>query len=114
MALAAVAAYCNSFAVPFLLDDPVWIVSNTSIRHLWPIGDVLYPPHEPLVRGRPMVSLTLAINYALGGTNVWGYHADEPRHSCLGELDALRRCATNALVAQASESDSTRPPLPWP
>ena len=29
----------------------------------------------PLVGGRPVVSLTLAINYALGGMNVWGYHA---------------------------------------
>jgi tetratricopeptide (TPR) repeat protein len=25
--------------------------------------------------GRPLVNLTLALNYALGGTEVWGYHA---------------------------------------
>ena len=74
IALAAVAAYLNSFAVPFLFDDLVWISNNTSIRHLSPIWQVLYPPHDALVRGRPVVSLTLAINYALGGMNVWGYH----------------------------------------
>ena len=74
IALAAVAVYLNSFAVPFLLDDLVWISKNPSIRHLWPIWQVLYPPHDALVRGRPVVSLTLAINYALGGMNVWGYH----------------------------------------
>ncbi len=75
IALAAIAAYQNSFAGAFLLDDNVWIVENTSIRHLWPIWPLLFPPNTTMVSGRPLVSFTLAVNYALGGTNVWGYHA---------------------------------------
>ncbi len=73
--LAAVAAYHNSLAGPFIFDDASWIKENSSIRHLWPIWPVLFPSHATLVGGRPVVSLTLAINYALGGLNVWGYHA---------------------------------------
>jgi hypothetical protein len=73
--LAALAAYGNSFTGAFLFDDCPWIVENAGIRHLWPIWHVLLPPSDVLVGGRPVVSLTLAINYALGGTSVWGYHA---------------------------------------
>ena len=50
-------------------------MENPSIQHLWPIWQVLFPPNAAIVGGRPVVSLTLAINYALGGMNVWGYHA---------------------------------------
>ena len=32
-------------------------------------------PFATTVSGRPVVCLTLALNYALGGLNVWGYHA---------------------------------------
>jgi protein O-mannosyl-transferase len=75
IALAAVAVYSNSFAGALVFDDVPWITRNFSIRHLWPIGEVLFPPHAELIGGRPLVSLTLAVNYALGGLNVWGYHA---------------------------------------
>ena len=75
IALAALAAYCDSFAGPLILDDPIWIKDNPSIRHLVPIWPVLFPPNAEEIGGRPVVSLTLAVNYALGGTNVWGYHA---------------------------------------
>jgi protein O-mannosyl-transferase len=73
--LAAVAAYQNSFAGVFLLDDRPWIVENADIRRLWPIWRILFQPSDVLVGGRPMVTLTLAVNYALGGLNLWGYHA---------------------------------------
>ena len=73
--LAAIAAYHNSFAGPFIFDDYFWIVENTSIRHLSPIWQVLFPRNAALVGGRPVLSLTLAVNYALGGMDVWGYHA---------------------------------------
>ncbi|HXA14727.1 MAG TPA: tetratricopeptide repeat protein [Opitutaceae bacterium] len=73
--LAALAAYHNSFSGPFIFDDELWITKNPTIRHLWPVWPVLSPPPGLIVRGRPLLNLSLAINYALGGTNVWGYHA---------------------------------------
>src|SRR5258708_6081233 len=75
ISLAALAAYANSFGGAFVFDDQGWIVENTTIRHLWPIGDVLFPVDAHRVGGRPIVSLSLALNYALGGVNVWGDHA---------------------------------------
>ncbi len=75
LVLAAMAAYHNSYGGAFVFDDNLWIVENPSIRQLWPIWQVLWPRDAGMVGGRPVVSLTLAVNYALGGTDVWGYHA---------------------------------------
>ncbi len=75
IAAATAAAYCNSLAGPLIFDDQTWIEKNPTIRHLWPIGSVLFPPNAENIGGRPVVSLTLAINYALGGMDVGGYHA---------------------------------------
>lgn len=73
LAGAALLAYVNSFAVPFLFDDLPAIVANPSIRHL---ADALNPPASgATVSGRPLLNLSFALNYALGGTGVRGYHA---------------------------------------
>jgi tetratricopeptide (TPR) repeat protein len=73
--LAACAAYHNSFSGPFVFDDIPAILDNPSIRHLWPITRVMVAPLSSAgANGRPMVNLSLAVNYALGGTNVGGYH----------------------------------------
>jgi Tfp pilus assembly protein PilF len=69
---AALAFYRNSFAVPFVYDDVPAIAGNPSIQSLW---TSLAPPPHLTTSGRPLVNLTLAINHALGGTDVWGYHA---------------------------------------
>jgi tetratricopeptide (TPR) repeat protein len=74
---AGLLAYHNSCAGSFFHDDFGSILENPTIRHLWPIWQPLSPPHEGglTVAGRPLINLSLAINYALGGYNVWGYHA---------------------------------------
>jgi tetratricopeptide (TPR) repeat protein len=74
--LAVVAAYSNSFSGPFVCDDIPAIVNNPTIRHLQSIGQVLSPPRNgETVSGRPLLNLSLGLNYALGSTAVWGYHA---------------------------------------
>jgi Tfp pilus assembly protein PilF len=72
----AVAAYWNSFQGAFVFDDIYAVVENPTIRSLWPLGPVLDSTHigSP-TDGRPVVNLSLAVNYALGGLNPWGYHA---------------------------------------
>jgi tetratricopeptide (TPR) repeat protein len=73
---AALAAYQNSFRVPFLFDDGMAILGNSSIRRLWPPGEIFSLQATGLsVSGRPVANLTLALNYALSGTHVWSYHA---------------------------------------
>src|ERR1043166_1541952 len=74
--VAVAAAFSNSFSGPFIFDDIGCILENPSIRHLWPIGPVLSPASEGgrTVAGRPLVNLSLAVNYAISGTNAWSYH----------------------------------------
>ena len=76
IAAAVLAAYANSLSVPFVFDDGPSIADNPTIRRLWPIGPALSPPAGGLtVSGRPVLNLSLAVNYAIGGTSVWSYHA---------------------------------------
>ena len=73
---ACVAAYHNTFSLPFVFDDQLAIVENATIRRLWPLIDVLRGPQDGSgVAGRPLLNLTFAINHALGGLDVRGYHA---------------------------------------
>ena len=74
---AGLLAYQNSFTGSFFHDDFGAIIENPTIRHLWPIWRPLLPLHGSgwTVAGRPLINLSLAINYALGGYHVWGYHA---------------------------------------
>ncbi len=70
---AAWAAYAGSFSAPFVFDSNLVVVNNPTIRHL---ATALQPPHNgSTVEGRPLVNLSLALNYALSGTRVGSYHA---------------------------------------
>jgi tetratricopeptide (TPR) repeat protein len=74
--LATLVAYENSFGNPFLFDDDPTILKNPTIRRLWAISDVLCPPKNgETVTGRPLLNLTMAINYAISGEEPWSYHA---------------------------------------
>ena len=68
--------YANSLSVPFVYLDIASIRDNPTIRHLWPLSGVLHPPLDQgiTVEGRPLVNLSLALNYAVSGPGVWSYH----------------------------------------
>jgi tetratricopeptide (TPR) repeat protein len=73
IALAAGAAYGNTFGAPFVFDDAASIADNPTLRGFW---TAFAPPAGGLtVSGRPLVNASLALNRALGGEAVWGYHA---------------------------------------
>ncbi len=77
LALAAIvfAAWSNSFHGPFILDDMPAITENSTIRNLSDWRATLSPPGQgQTVSGRPVVNLTLAVNWAIGGPSVFGYH----------------------------------------
>lgn len=76
-------AYANSFSGPFIFDDSPWIEASPHIRHLWPLWNTLQPPEGATGTGRPVVCLTLALNYAVSGLNAWSYHvANLAIHVC--------------------------------
>ena len=64
-------AYHNSFGGPFVLDDPGSIYNNPSIGSLW---ESVFPPKGQTVSLRPVVNLTLALNYRWHQDRVFGYH----------------------------------------
>jgi len=64
-------AYYNSFTVPLLFDDIPAIANNTTIRQ-W--DTTLQPPVASTAGGRPVLNLSLALNYAVSGTAVRSYH----------------------------------------
>jgi len=70
-----VGAYAGSLGGPFIFDDMGSVPDNPFIRSLWPPQFLWKTPAEEAVSGRPVVALTLAINYAIGGLHVRGYHA---------------------------------------
>jgi len=74
LVVAGVLAYATSFSNPFLYDDQTAIVKNTQIRTLSPVSVPLTPPRDTPVAGRPLVNLSLAVNYAYGGLDVTSYH----------------------------------------
>jgi tetratricopeptide (TPR) repeat protein len=69
---AGAAAYANSFRGVFLFDDTFAIVENAAVRHLWPPWR---PALSPMYASRPLLGLSMAANYAVGGLDPWGYHA---------------------------------------
>ncbi len=76
LAACTLAAYHGCFRVPFVFDDTTAVLENPSIRSLWPVWGAFFPPAEATTMGgRPLANLTLALNYAVSGTDVWSYHA---------------------------------------
>src|SRR6266478_3791532 len=73
LALLCAAAYRNTFHAPFLFDDLPAILQNPAVRRFWPLSAVVTGSFAGL-SGRPLISLSLAFNYALGGYDVVGYH----------------------------------------
>lgn len=72
--LAGLVIYSAGLANPLLFDDAAAVSGNLSIRQLSPISVPLHPPTGTSVAGRPLTNLTFALNYAMGGLDVTGYH----------------------------------------
>ena len=72
--VAGLVVYSNSIGNPFVFDDHPSIVDNPHIRGLWPLTETLTGPPESGANGRPVVALSLALNYRLSGLDVWSYH----------------------------------------
>ena len=72
IAVAALAAYANSFGGPFVYDDGPALANNATLHHF---ASAFFPPAGTTTSGRPLVNLSFALNYAISGPSVWSYHA---------------------------------------
>lgn len=66
--------YAGSLSGVFVYDDDETIVRNPHVRTLAPIAEALTAPPHSALSGRPLVSLSLALNHAAGGLEPAGYH----------------------------------------
>jgi Tfp pilus assembly protein PilF len=73
-------AYGPAARAPFVHDDNISVLGNPSIVRLWPLFGTadqpgpLNPPRDAVTSGRPLVNLSLALNYQIGGYDTVGYH----------------------------------------
>jgi protein O-mannosyl-transferase len=79
------AAYANSFRVPFLLDDNDAIAANPTIRSL---VSAWIPPSDSGITtsGRPLLNVSFALNHRWHGTDVTCYHVTNLSIHALGAL----------------------------
>ncbi len=92
--LAVLAAYSNSFNGAFVFDDRVTFEDSPNLRSLWPIWRAAWANPNTAPGGRPLVSLSLALNYAISGERAWSYHAFNVMVHCAAAaalLGVLRR-----------------------
>jgi tetratricopeptide (TPR) repeat protein len=67
LAVVVLVLYANSFSVPFLFDDYFEISRNPMVK-------AIEPPLDYLTRARGIPAFTIALNYRLGGFDLWGFH----------------------------------------
>jgi cytochrome c-type biogenesis protein CcmH/NrfG len=79
LAVAVGLVYARSLSAPWIFDDSLSVLANRSITSLWPlVGDAEQPgPLQSLVENpmsaRPLVNVSLAVNYSFGGLDPRGY-----------------------------------------
>jgi protein O-mannosyl-transferase len=71
IAVAIFVTYANALHGPFIFDDLQAITNNSAIRSL---STAMSAPPQSAIDGRPLVCLSLALNYAIGGYDPVGYH----------------------------------------
>src|SRR6188768_1454379 len=73
LAICLGAVYGRALTVPFIYDDRSSILTNTSIKSLWPLVGTakhpgpLTPPADLPTSARPLINLSFAVNYYFGG-----------------------------------------------
>jgi Flp pilus assembly protein TadD len=114
LAVAVLLVYSNTLNGPFQYDDAFDIKNNLTIRRLWPLWDLIYVPGKGFMT-RPMVNLTFALNYALGGFRPFPYHLTNlliHLGASLALLGVVRRSlALSSLRGQFLEARATLPLL---
>ena len=73
LTFAVALVYANSLSAPFLFDDAGAVLGNPTIRSLASLAVFNPPADGSTTTGRPLVNLSYALNYALGGEHVVGY-----------------------------------------
>jgi hypothetical protein len=66
--------YANDLHGPFIYDDYNSVLQNDHIESIFPLSRSMTAPDRNILVGRPIVCLSMAINYAVGGRDPFTYH----------------------------------------
>jgi len=111
--LVVVAAYSNTLHNQPALDDGWVIFDNSLIKTLKNVPEIFRRPYNTVLPGnnaglyRPVTTLSYAINYAVGGPNVVGYHLV---NIALHALTCLLVLELGGLLWSAAASARARSP----
>jgi len=117
--------YGRTLRQPFVFDDRGSVLENSSIQRLRPLlGDERGPgplnASNPITGGRPLVNLSLALNYRLGQLSPAGYHLFNVVVHLLSAIllwaivsETLRLDFFNAKSAQAADALALLVALVW-
>jgi protein O-mannosyl-transferase len=103
---AGVLVYLNSFNGQLLYDDRV-LINASDMQPLWPLSKILFSPDAI---SRPLVALSLAMNYAISGEGVWSYHVVNLAIHLLAALvlfGVIRRALTGDRLSERFGMAST-------
>ncbi len=110
--------YGRAAHAPFVHDDNISVLGNPSIVRLWPAFGTadrpgpLNPPRDAVTSGRPLVNLSLALNYRLGGYDPLGYHIVNMVLHVLSAI-LLYGIVRRALLLDRFRRGSARRPRRW-
>jgi tetratricopeptide (TPR) repeat protein len=101
---AALLAFWSALSGPFIYDDHSAIVENAHLRSLLPLSTSLGAPPDTPAAGRPIVSLSLALDHAVHGLDPRGFHATNLAVHLLGALVLLALVRRTLLLPPAPAS----------
>ncbi len=107
IALVGLLVYSNTLKNQFVFDSIIWIQQNRYIQKLWPIMDVLTARQQRATR--PIVNLSLAVNYQISGLDPWSYHAFNAAVHVLGGITlfaVLKRTLSSERLRGVFQADA--------
>ena len=103
-------AYSNSFAGIFVFDDEPALANNPNLARLFPLADALKAPPDTTLSGRPVATLTFALDHARSGGALEAFHATNLLIHMLAALlvfGITRRTLLTASLAPRFSSAAT-------
>lgn len=117
---AGLVAYANCYKGKFVYDGVDAVQKNTCIRTLWPLSQAMSLPLTTTgttVDGRPILSLSFALNHAIFGPSLSAYHAvNVAIHICAALLlfglvkRTLDRCQVSGTRCREEKGSRPSPP----
>jgi tetratricopeptide (TPR) repeat protein len=113
LVICTAAVYANSLSADFIFDDYHDVVENSDIRQpsaIWR-AVVTSAGGKMSIHSRPVVALSFALNYALGGMQAWQFHATNVAIHILAGLTLFGIVRRTLLLPRGGDYAEVATPL---